>query len=114
MRHGKQRGGVALRRTMSKPVWIRACRSPAAAAAQVGTAYPFTPEAKIHDVYRSALNSSERATAITNVFTGRPIRSAAEAAGRDELSQLWAGESFALAKPMSAASLTRSLAARDV
>jgi nitronate monooxygenase len=39
-----------------------------------------------------------------------PIRSAAEAAGRDDFSPLWAGQSFPLAKPMSAAALTRVLA----
>jgi nitronate monooxygenase len=45
-----------------------------ASAVQVGTAYLFTPEAQIHAVYRSALQSSDRPTAITNVFTGRPAR----------------------------------------
>ena len=108
-----------------------------ASAVQVGTAYLFTPEAKIHAVYRAALNARDRATAITNVFTGRPargivnrlmrdlgamsnlpppfptaadalapLRRAAEASGRDDFSPLWAGESFPLAKPMSAAALT--------
>jgi nitronate monooxygenase len=112
-----------------------------AAAVQVGTAYLFTPEARIHDVYRAALRSADRETAITNLFTGRPargivnrlmselgpmsddvppfptaapavapLRSAAEAAGRDDFSPLWAGQSFALATPMSAATLTRTLA----
>ena len=111
-----------------------------ASAVQVGTAYLFTPEAKIHAVYRAALNGRDRATAITNVFTGRPargivnrlmrdlgamsnlpppfptaadalapLRRAAEASGRDDFSPLWAGESFPLAKPMSAAALTRLL-----
>jgi nitronate monooxygenase len=45
-----------------------------AAAAQVGTAYLFTPEAKIHAVYRRALAETDRTTAITNVFSGRPAR----------------------------------------
>ena len=111
-----------------------------AAAVQIGTAYLFTPEANIHPVYRAALSSGERRTAITNVFTGRPargivnrlmtelgpiddavpafpgaatavrpLRAAAEAAGRDDFSLLWAGESFPLGRPMSAAELTRSL-----
>jgi nitronate monooxygenase len=112
-----------------------------AASVQVGTAYLFTPEAKISEVYRKALNAPERLTAITNLFTGRPargivnrvmadlgplsdlapafptaggalgpLRSAAEAAGRDDFSPLWAGQSFPLAKPMPAAALTRMLA----
>jgi nitronate monooxygenase len=39
-----------------------------------------------------------------------PLRSAAEAAGRADFSPLWAGQAFPLAKPMSAAELTRELA----
>src|SRR4051794_7996179 len=111
-----------------------------AEAVQVGTAYLFTPEARIHSVYRRALASADRPTALTNLFTGRPargivnrlmteigplsesapayptaalalqpLRSAAEAAGRDDFSPLWAGQGFPLAKQMSAAALTRSL-----
>ncbi len=114
-----------------------------ASAVQVGTAYLFTPEARIHPVYRAALNARDRSTAITNVFSGRPargivnrlmrdlgamsslappfptaadavapLRRAAEAAGRDDFSPLWAGESFPLAQPMSAAALTRLLAGK--
>jgi nitronate monooxygenase len=45
-----------------------------AEAVQIGTAYLFTPEAKIHDVYRRALSSPARSTALTNLFTGRPAR----------------------------------------
>lgn len=111
-----------------------------ASAVQVGTAYLFTPEARIHAVYRAALGARDRTTAITNVFSGRPargivnrlmrdlgamsdlappfpaaadavapLRRAAEAAGRDDFSPLWAGESFPRAHPMSAAALTRLL-----
>jgi nitronate monooxygenase len=111
-------------------------------AVQIGTAYLFTPEAKIHDVYRKALRSHARSTALTNLFTGRPargivnrlmselgalshlppayptaafalepLRRAAETAGRDDFTPLWAGQGFPLAKPMSAADLTRSLGA---
>jgi nitronate monooxygenase len=114
-----------------------------ASAVQAGTAYLLTPEAKIHAVYRAALNARDRSTAITNVFSGRPargivnrlmrdlgamsvlpppfptaadavapLRRAAEAAGRDDFSPLWAGESFPLAQPMSAAALTRLLAGK--
>jgi len=46
-----------------------------AAAAQVGTAYLFTPEARIPAVHRQALDSAAAGhTVITNVFTGRPAR----------------------------------------
>ncbi len=115
-----------------------------ASAVQVGTAYLFTPEAKIHAVYRRALSETDRATAITNVFSGRPargivnrlmrdlgalsdlappfpsaadaiapLRRAAEAAGRDDFSPLWAGQSFPLARAMSSAELTRTLGAES-
>jgi nitronate monooxygenase len=111
---------------------------------QVGTAYLFTPEAKLAEVHRRALHTPERLTALTNLFTGRPargivnrlmadlgllsefapafptagtalgpLRAAAEAAGRDDFTPLWAGQSFPLAKPMSAAALTRRLAGRE-
>ena len=39
-----------------------------------------------------------------------PLQRAAEAQGRDDFSPMWAGEAFALAKPMTARELTRSLA----
>ena len=115
-----------------------------AAGVQVGTAYLFTPEAKLAEVHRKALQMPERMTAITNLFTGRPargivnrlmtdigplsglapafptagtalgpLRSAAEAAGRDDFTPLWAGQSFPLAKPMSAAALTKMLAGQE-
>jgi nitronate monooxygenase len=61
-------GGIADRRG------VAAAFALGAAAVQVGTAYLFTPEAKISDVHRKALNSPNRATAITNLFTGRPAR----------------------------------------
>jgi nitronate monooxygenase len=46
-----------------------------AAGVQIGTAYLFTPEARLAVPHREAL-SSERAreTALTNIFTGRPAR----------------------------------------
>jgi nitronate monooxygenase len=133
-------GGVTDRRG------VKAAFALGAAAVQVGTAYLFTPEAeaKISAIYRKALGMSERPTALTNLFTGRPargivnramaelgpiselapafptagtalgpLRSAAEAAGRDDFTLLWAGQSFPLAKPMSAAALTRMLAGLD-
>lgn len=46
-----------------------------ASGVQVGTAYLFCPEAIISPLYRAALaEAGARATAITNVFTGRPAR----------------------------------------
>jgi nitronate monooxygenase len=46
-----------------------------ASAVQIGTAYLFTPEARVPAVHRAALQASaDDATAITNVFTGRPAR----------------------------------------
>jgi len=46
-----------------------------AAAVQIGTAYLFTPEARIAGPHRAALSDgSARETALTNVFTGRPAR----------------------------------------
>jgi nitronate monooxygenase len=128
-------GGIADRRG------VEAAFALGAAAVQVGTAYLFTSAAKISEVYRKALQSPNRPTAITNLFTGRPARgivnrlmadlgplsdlapafptagtalgpppSAAEAAGRDDFTNLWDGQAFPLARPMSAAALTRTLA----
>ncbi len=46
-----------------------------AAAVQIGTAYLFCPEARIHPVHREALHQAkDDQTAITNVFSGRPAR----------------------------------------
>jgi nitronate monooxygenase len=46
-----------------------------AAAAQIGTAYLFCPEAKLPRVHLEALMSAgDDDTMITNVFTGRPAR----------------------------------------
>jgi nitronate monooxygenase len=46
-----------------------------AAAVQLGTAYLWTPEAKLSPTYRAALRrATDDGTAITNVFTGRPAR----------------------------------------
>ena len=53
---------------------VEAAHALGGAAAQVGTAYLFTPEADIHAVYRAALGRTDRSTALTNVFTGRPAR----------------------------------------
>ena len=46
-----------------------------AAAVQIGTAYLFSPEARIPAVHRAALETAtDEATALTNLFTGRPAR----------------------------------------
>lgn len=46
-----------------------------ASAAQVGTAYLQCPEAKVHAGHRAALASAaDNATALTNVYSGRPAR----------------------------------------
>jgi len=46
-----------------------------AAAAQLGTAYLFCPEARLAAPHRTALRQAkDNATALTNVFTGRPAR----------------------------------------
>jgi nitronate monooxygenase len=131
-------GGIADRRG------VAAAFALGASAVQVGTAYLFTPEAKVSAVHRKALGTPDRLTAITNLFTGRPargivnrlmaevgplsdvappfptaggmigpIRSAAEAAGRDDFSPIWAGQAFALGRPMPSAELTRMLAGKS-
>jgi nitronate monooxygenase len=61
-------GGIADRRG------VVAAMALGVAAVQVGTAYLFTPEASIHPLHRAALNAPGRATALTNLFTGRPAR----------------------------------------
>ncbi|MDQ1077894.1 nitronate monooxygenase family protein [Pseudoroseomonas cervicalis] len=54
---------------------IRAALALGASAVQLGTAYLFTPEARIPAPHRAALHDAEgRATALTNIFTGRPAR----------------------------------------
>ncbi|MDN3918754.1 NAD(P)H-dependent flavin oxidoreductase [Roseateles violae] len=57
------------------PRGIHAAFALGAAAVQIGTAYLFTPEARLPAPHRAALRSeaAER-TALTNLFTGRPAR----------------------------------------
>jgi nitronate monooxygenase len=46
-----------------------------AAAVQIGTAYLFCPEARVSAPHRAALRrAKDNATAVTNIFTGRPAR----------------------------------------
>lgn len=62
-------GGIADGRTFAAALVL------GASAVQVGTAYLFTPEAKVPAPYRAMLaNAGEVPTAITNVMTGRPAR----------------------------------------
>lgn len=68
-----------------------------AAAVQVGTAYLFTPEAKISPVYRKALGMGERPTALTNLFTGRPARGIVNRAMRELGPMSLAAPAFPLA-----------------
>ena len=54
---------------------IRAALALGAAAAQIGTAYLFTPEAKLPPPHREALrHATDDGTMLTNLFTGRPAR----------------------------------------
>ena len=54
---------------------IAAALALGAAGAQLGTAYLFTPEAKVSALHRAALAAGrDDGTALTNVFTGRPAR----------------------------------------
>lgn len=62
-------GGIA------DPRGVRAAFALGASAIQVGTAYLFTPEARITAFHREALHAAtDDGTAVTNVFTGRPAR----------------------------------------
>lgn len=45
-----------------------------ASAVQLGTAYLFSPEARISPTYAHALHEAQDRTAVTNLFTGRPAR----------------------------------------
>ncbi|MCF4996379.1 DUF561 domain-containing protein [Pseudomonas syringae] len=110
-----------------------------ASAVQVGTAYLFTPEAKVSASHHKALRTAkESETAVTNLFTGRPARGIVNrvmrelgpisskapafplaggalmplrAKGEADFSNLWAGQAFTLGKELSSAELTQQLAA---
>lgn len=109
-----------------------------ASAVQVGTAYLFTPEAKVSASHHKALRTAkESETAVTNLFTGRPARGILNrvmrelgpmsdrapafplaggalmplrAKGEADFSNLWAGQAFTLGVEVSTAELTRRLA----
>lgn len=113
-----------------------------AAAVQLGTAYLLCPEATLSPVHRAALRAAgDDATAITNVFTGRParglinrlvrelgpladvpafplaagplagLRARAESRASGDFSPLWSGQAAPLARELPAEELTRRLAA---
>ncbi len=110
-----------------------------ASAVQVGTAYLFSPEARLAPGHREALEGArDDNTAITNVFTGRPARGIANrlvreqgplspnapafpnaafavaplrAAAPGDFASLWSGQSARLAAHLPAGELTRKLAA---
>lgn len=109
-----------------------------ASAVQVGTAYLFTPEAKVSASHHTALRTAKESdTALTNLFTGRPARGIfnrvmreigpmsdqapafplaggalmpLRAKGEAQFANLWAGQAFPLSVEMSTAELTRQLA----
>jgi nitronate monooxygenase len=55
-----------------------------ASAVQIGTAYLFSPEAKIPAYHRAALHAAaEDETMVTNLFTGRPARGIANRVMRE-------------------------------
>lgn len=60
---------------ISDPRGIVAAFALGAAGVQIGTAYLYTPEAKLAAPHRAALESAAaETTALTNLFTGRPAR----------------------------------------
>ena len=60
---------------ISDPRGIAAAFALGASAVQVGSAYLHCPEAKVHAGHRDALRqAADNATAVTNVYSGRPAR----------------------------------------
>ncbi|VVO23559.1 NAD(P)H-dependent flavin oxidoreductase [Pseudomonas fluorescens] len=111
-----------------------------ASAVQLGTAYLFTPEAKVTASHHKALRSAkESETALTNLFTGRPARGILNrvmrelgpispaapafplaggalmplrAKGEADFSTLWSGQALRLGVELPTAELTTLLAAQ--
>ncbi|EPL15992.1 nitronate monooxygenase family protein [Pseudomonas sp. CF161] len=109
-----------------------------ASAVQMGTAYLFTPEAKISAAHHQALRSAkESQTALTNLFTGRPARGIVNRIMREigpinplapafplaggalmplrakddaDFANLWSGQALRLGVELSTHELTRRLA----
>jgi nitronate monooxygenase len=118
---------------------IAAVLAAGARAAQLGTAFLLCPEAGTAAPHREALRRREAPTRLTRAFTGRqargilnefmrehdadavsaypeihsvtaPLRQAARAAGDGSLINLWAGETYQLARELPAGELVRLLA----
>src|SRR5471030_2987303 len=109
-----------------------------ASAVQLGTAYLFTPEAKVSASHHKALRTArDSETAVTNLFTGRPARGIMNRAMRElgpisdmapafplaggallplrakgeaDFSNLWSGQALRLSVELPAEALTRQLA----
>ncbi|AZE49274.1 Enoyl-ACP reductase (FMN) [Pseudomonas chlororaphis] len=109
-----------------------------ASAVQLGTAYLFTPEAKVSAAHHQALRTAkESETALTNLFTGRPARGIVNRVMREigpisplapafplaggalmplrakdeaDFANLWAGQALRLGLELPAFELTRTLA----
>jgi len=128
-------GGISDARGMVAALALGAC------AVQIGTAYLFTPEARVSAAHRDALlTARDDGTALTNVFTGRPARGIVNRVMREvgpiareapafptaggalaplkkksgaDFGSLWSGQAAALAarRGLGAGDLTRTLAA---
>src|SRR5471030_93130 len=109
-----------------------------ASAVQIGTAYLFTPEAKVSASHHKALRTArDSETAVTNLFTGRPARGILNRVMRElgpmsdkapafplaggalmplrakepaQFANLWAGQAFTLGVELTTAELTKHLA----
>ncbi|GAA4876614.1 NAD(P)H-dependent flavin oxidoreductase [Saccharopolyspora cebuensis] len=114
---------------------IAAVLAAGAVAAQLGTAFLVTDEAGTNPVQRAEVLAGTRDTALTRAFSGRPARGLVNrfltehtphapaaypelhhltkpvrGAGDPEAMSLWAGQTYAQARPMPAADLVRLLA----
>jgi nitronate monooxygenase len=109
-----------------------------AAAAQLGTAFMLCPEAGTVAAHRDMISRDDASTALTRAFTGRtargiinrflqdhaeapsaypeihhltaPLRTAARTRGDTDNFHLWAGQGYALARPLAAGDLVVRLA----
>ncbi|MGP4016375.1 NAD(P)H-dependent flavin oxidoreductase [Saccharopolyspora sp. 5N708] len=116
---------------------VAAVLSAGAVAAQLGTAFLVCDEAGTTSTQRAEIAAGQRETALTRAFSGRParglvnrfmadnaaapaaypqvnnltrpMRAAAGKAGDPELLSLWAGQTYAQARPMPAAELVHRL-----
>ncbi|WP_010695727.1 NAD(P)H-dependent flavin oxidoreductase [Saccharopolyspora spinosa] len=116
---------------------VAAVLSAGAVAAQLGTAFLVCDEAGTQPTQRAEIAAAQRETELTRAFSGRParglvnrfladngdapaaypqlnnltkpMRGAAGKAGDPELMSLWAGQTYAQARPLPAAELVRRL-----